>query len=180
MKLFTKELNNKLSNTNIESFRCEINKDKRIDTYKNKRIEWSNELNELTNTKYTDNDNTIKPRKALYELEKVINNHDCMVSTDIGNICAVAGAYLSFNKARSFFHPGTYGNCGISLPLIMGAKVAKPDRIAISYAGDGAWGMSLNEIMTCVRENIPVTGVVFNNGQWGAEKKNQVIWFGDK
>ena len=34
--------------------------------------------------------------------------------------------------------------------------------------------MSLNEVLTCVRENIPAIAVVFNNGQWGAEKKNQV------
>ena len=53
-------------------------------------------------------------------------------------------------------------------------KIAQPDRPSIAYIGDGAWGMSLNEIMTCVRENIPTIGVVFNNGQWGAEKKNQV------
>ena len=38
----------------------------------------------------------------------------------------------------------------------------------------------MSELMTCVREDIPVTAVVFNNGQWGAEKKNQVLWFGDR
>ena len=44
----------------------------------------------------------------------------------------------------------------------------------MAYVGDGAWGMSLNEMLTCVRENIAVVAVVFNNQQWGAEKKNQV------
>lgn len=62
----------------------------------------------------------------------------------------------------------------------MGAKVARPDRIAIAYTGDGAYGMQFNELLTATRENIPITVVVFNNGQWGAEKKNQVIWFNDK
>ena len=68
----------------------------------------------------------------------------------------------------------TFGNCQYSLPSSLGAKLARPDRPAIAYVGDGAWGMSFNEILTCVRENIPATAVVFNNGQWGAEKKNQV------
>lgn len=68
----------------------------------------------------------------------------------------------------------TFGNCGYSFPSAMGAKIACPDRPAIAYAGEGAWGMSLNEVLTCVREKIPTTAVVFNNGQWGAEKKNQV------
>jgi sulfoacetaldehyde acetyltransferase len=71
----------------------------------------------------------------------------------------------------------SFGNCGYAFPTIVGAKVAVPDRPAIAYVGDGAWGMSFGEIQTCVRENIPVTAVVFNNGQWGAEKKNHVDFY---
>jgi len=71
----------------------------------------------------------------------------------------------------------SFGNCGYALPTIIGAKVAAPERPAIAYAGDGAWGMSMVEIMTCVRESIPVTAVVFHNRQWGAEKKNQVDFY---
>ena len=66
------------------------------------------------------------------------------------------------------------------MPTVVGAKVAAPDRPAIAYVGDGAWGMSFGELQTCVRENIPVTAVVFNNGQWGAEKKNQVDFYADR
>jgi sulfoacetaldehyde acetyltransferase len=62
----------------------------------------------------------------------------------------------------------------------MGAKVARPDRPAVAYVGDGAWGMSLAEMLTCVRENIPAVAVVFNNGQWGAEKKNQIDFYADR
>ena len=40
--------------------------------------------------------------------------------------------------------------------------------------------MSLNEVLTCVRENIPAIAVVFNNEQWGAEKKNQVDFYQDR
>ena len=74
----------------------------------------------------------------------------------------------------------SFGNCGYAFPTIIGAKVAAPDRPAIAYVGDGAWGMSFGELLTCVREKIPVTAVVFNNGQWGAEKKNQVDFYGDR
>ena len=72
----------------------------------------------------------------------------------------------------------SFGNCGYAFPVIMGVKVAAPDRPAIAYVGDGAWAMSMGEILTCVREQIPVTPVVFNNRQWGAEKKNQVDFYG--
>jgi sulfoacetaldehyde acetyltransferase len=118
----------------------------------------------------------LHPRQVLRELEKAMPD-DVMVSTDIGNINSVANSYLRFEKPRSFFAAMSFGNCGYAFPTIIGAKVAAPERPAISYAGDGAWGMSMVETMTCVRENIPVTAVVFNNGQWGAEKKNQVDFY---
>jgi sulfoacetaldehyde acetyltransferase len=74
----------------------------------------------------------------------------------------------------------SFGNCGYAFPTIIGAKVAAPDRPAIAYVGDGAWGMSFGELQTCVREKIAVTAVVFNNGQWGAEKKNHVDFYGNR
>ncbi len=119
----------------------------------------------------------LHPRQVLRELEKAMPA-DVMVSTDIGNINSVAHSYLRFEKPRSFFAPMSFGNCGYAFPTIIGAKVAEPNRPAISYAGDGAWAMSMSETMTCVRHNIPVTAVVFHNRQWGAEKKNQVDFYG--
>jgi len=118
----------------------------------------------------------LHPRQVLRELETAMPE-DVMVSTDIGNINSVANSYLRFNKPRSFFAAMSWGNCGYAFPTIIGAKVAAPHRPAVSYAGDGAWGMSLMETMTCVRHNIPVTAVVFHNRQWGAEKKNQVDFY---
>ncbi|PMS38391.1 sulfoacetaldehyde acetyltransferase [Trinickia symbiotica] len=118
----------------------------------------------------------LHPRQVLRELEKAMPE-DVMVSTDIGNINSVANSYLRFNKPRSFFAAMSWGNCGYAFPTIIGAKVAAPHRPAVSYAGDGAWGMSLMETMTCVRHQIPVTAVVFHNRQWGAEKKNQVDFY---
>ena len=118
----------------------------------------------------------LHPRQVLRELEKAMPPR-VMVSTDIGNINSVANSYLRFEEPRSFFAPMSFGNCGYALPTIVGAKAAAPDRPAVAYAGDGAWGMSMVEIMTCVRHDIPVTAVVFHNRQWGAEKKNQVDFY---
>lgn len=120
--------------------------------------------------------NWLHPRQVLRELEKAMPEH-VMVSTDIGNINSIAHSYLRFEEPRSFFAPMSYGNCGYALPTIIGAKAASPDRPAVAYAGDGAWGMSMGEVMTAVRHDIPVTAVVFHNRQWGAEKKNQVDFY---
>ena len=120
--------------------------------------------------------NWLHPRQVLRELEKAMPAH-VMVSTDIGNINSVANSYLRFEEPRSFLAPMSFGNCGYALPTVIGAKAASPHRPAIAYAGDGAWGMSMGEIMTAVRHDIPVTAVVFHNRQWGAEKKNQVDFY---
>jgi len=116
------------------------------------------------------------PRQMLRELERAMPQH-AMVSTDIGNICSVSNSYLRFDEPRSMFAAMSFGNCGYAFPVACGAKVAAPDRPAIAYVGDGAFGISLNELLTCAREKIGVTVVVFNNGQWGAEKKNHVDFY---
>ena len=121
----------------------------------------------------------IGPRQALAELAKALPRN-AMVATDIGNVCSVANSYLNFDEPKSFLAAMSWGNCGYSYPAAMGAKVARPDRPSIAYVGDGAWGMSLAETMTCVRENIPVVAVVFDNQQWGAEKKNQIDYFNNR
>ena len=119
------------------------------------------------------------PRQVLRELEKALPA-DAMVSTDIGNICQIANSYLRFERPRSMFGAMMFGNCGYAFPTMIGCKVAAPQRAAIAYVGDGAWGMSFGEILTCVREKIPVTAVVFNNEQWGAEKKNHVDFYSNR
>ncbi len=119
----------------------------------------------------------LHPRQVLRELERAMPER-VMVSTDIGNINSVANSYLRFEEPRSFLAPMSWGNCGYALPTIIGAKAAAPDRPAVAYAGDGAWAMSMVETMTAVRHGIPVTAVVFHNRQWGAEKKNQVDFYG--
>jgi sulfoacetaldehyde acetyltransferase len=148
---------------------------RRIAEIEARRKDWEAELDELSSAEGS----PMPPRRALRELESAMPD-DAMVTTDIGNICSVANSYLRFERPQSFFAPMQFGNCGYAFPTAMGAKVARPERPAIAYVGDGAWGMSLAEVMTCVRESIPVTAVVFNNGQWGAEKKNQIDYYGDR
>ena len=122
------------------------------------------------------NSNRMHPREVLRALEQAMPAN-AMVSTDIGNICSVANSYLRFDEPRSMFAAMSFGNCGYAFPVICGAKVAAPDRPAFAYVGDGAWGISFNELLTCARERIGVTVVLFNNAQWGAEKKNHVDFY---
>ncbi len=122
---------------------------------------------------------SMHPRQMLRELERAMPD-GAMVSTDIGNICQIANSYLRFERPRSMFGAMMFGNCGYAFPAMIGCKAAAPERPGICYVGDGAWGMSFGELLTCVREKLPVTAVVFNNQQWGAEKKNQVDFYDDR
>jgi sulfoacetaldehyde acetyltransferase len=121
----------------------------------------------------------VDPRRALAALAKA-RPANAMVATDIGNVCSISNSYLQFDEPNSFFAAMAFGNCGYAYPTALGAKVGRPDRPSIAYIGDGAWGMSLAEVMTAVRENIPAVAVVFNNGQWGAEKRNQIDYFDNR
>ncbi|MBM3583185.1 MAG: sulfoacetaldehyde acetyltransferase [Alphaproteobacteria bacterium] len=151
------------------------NKDARLAEIAKQKAAWESELDAWS----LKDGSPIPPRRALRELERAMPKN-AMVTTDIGNICSVSNSYLRFETPRSFFAAMSFGNCGYAYPTAIGAKVAAPDRLAVAYVGDGAWGMSLQETLTAVRENIPVTAVVFNNGQWGAEKKNQIDFYADR
>jgi sulfoacetaldehyde acetyltransferase len=161
------------------------NRDARLATVRDEKTAWERELDGWTHEKdrwsveVSAQSAHMHPRQMLRELERAMPDA-AMVSTDIGNICSVSNSYLRFDRTRSMFAAMSFGNCGYAFPTIMGAKVAAPDRPAIAYVGDGAWGMSFGELQTCVRENIPVTAVVFNNGQWGAEKKNHVDFYDNR
>ncbi len=170
---------------------CDATKAERAKTIATEKAAWEKELDEWTHERdpfsldmieeqkkeqTPTGGNYLHPRQVLRELEKAMPK-DVMVSTDIGNINSVANSYLRFERPRSFFAPMSFGNCGYALPTMIGAKTAAPDRPAVAYAGDGAWAMSMVEILTAVRHDIPVTAVVFHNRQWGAEKKNQVDFY---
>ncbi len=164
---------------------CLANKGARIADVKAEKAAWEAELDgwafekDAWSLEVSKNSTCMHPRQMLRELERAMPD-GAMVSTDIGNVCSVSNSYLRFDRPRSMFAAMSFGNCGYAFPTIIGAKVAAPDRPAVAYVGDGAWGMSFGEIQTCIRENIPVTAVVFNNGQWGAEKKNHVDFYDNR
>ena len=145
----------------------------RLATIADAKVAWAAELAGSATPSAT---GRISPRAALTELARAMPA-DAVVSTDIGNVCSTANSYLAFDRPQSFLAAMSWGNCGYAFPAAIGAKVARPDRPAIAYVGEGAWGMSLTETMTCVREQIPVVAIVFDNRQWGAERRNQLDFF---
>ncbi|MGC6411724.1 MAG: sulfoacetaldehyde acetyltransferase [Candidatus Puniceispirillaceae bacterium] len=121
----------------------------------------------------------MSPRMAWRAITSVLPK-EAIISSDIGNNCAIGNAYPTFEEGRKYLAPGLFGPCGYGFPAIAGAKIAKPDVPVVGFAGDGAFGISMNEMVSVGREEWPaITMVIFRNYQWGAEKRNTTLWFDD-
>jgi len=121
----------------------------------------------------------MSPRIAWRAIQRALHK-DAIISTDIGNNCAIGNAYPSFEEQRKYLSPGLFGPCGYGFPSILGAKIGRPDVPVVGFAGDGAFGISMNELTACGRGDWPaITMVVFRNFQWGAEKRNTTLWYQD-
>merc|ERR1712125_173526 len=121
----------------------------------------------------------MSPRMAWQAIQRTLPS-DAIISTDIGNNCAIGNAYPSFEVGRKYLAPGLFGPCGYGFPSILGAKNGNPDVPVVGFAGDGAFGISMNELTACGRNDWrPITMVVFRNYQWGAEKRNTTLWYAD-
>ena len=119
----------------------------------------------------------MSPRQAWRAIQAGMPE-DVIISSDIGNNCAIGNAYPTFEKGRKYLAPGLFGPCGYGFPSILGAKIGCPNTPVIGFAGDGAFGISMNEMSSCARKEWPaVSMVIFRNYQWGAEKRNTTLWF---
>ena len=121
----------------------------------------------------------MSPRMAWRAITAVLPK-EAIISSDIGNNCAIGNAYPTFEQGRKYLAPGLFGPCGYGLPSIAGAKIGCPKTPVVGFAGDGAFGISMNEMTAIGRKEWPaITMVIFRNYQWGAEKRNTTLWFDD-
>ncbi|WP_085900399.1 sulfoacetaldehyde acetyltransferase [Kiloniella majae] len=119
----------------------------------------------------------MSPRMAWRAIQEGLPQ-DAIISSDIGNNCAIGNAYPTFEQGRKYLAPGLFGPCGYGFPSIIGAKIGCPDTPVVGFAGDGAFGISMNEMTSVGREEWPaITMVIFRNYQWGAEKRNTTLWY---
>ncbi len=121
----------------------------------------------------------MSPRMAWRAIQSALPR-EAIISSDIGNNCAIGNAYPDFEEGRKYLAPGLFGPCGYGLPSIVGAKIGQPDVPVVGFAGDGAFGIAVNELTAIGRGDWPaITQIVFRNYQWGAEKRNSTLWFDD-
>jgi sulfoacetaldehyde acetyltransferase len=121
----------------------------------------------------------MSPRMAWRAIQSALPR-EAIISSDIGNNCAIGNAYPTFEQGRKYLAPGLFGPCGYGLPAIIGAKIGRPDVPVVGFAGDGAFGIAVTELTAIGRSEWPaITMIVFRNYQWGAEKRNSTLWYDD-
>ena len=119
----------------------------------------------------------MSPRMAWRAIQAGLPE-DAIISSDIGNNCAIGNAYPTFENGRKYLAPGLFGPCGYGFPSVIGAKIGCPDTPVVGFAGDGAFGISMSEMTSCNRDGWPnITMIIFRNYQWGAEKRNTTLWY---
>lgn len=165
-------------------------RDARVEEIRQTKARWAQELatmdhenddpgtdwNERARTREPDR---MSPREAWRAIMDALPKQ-AIISSDIGNNCAIGNAYPTFDEGRKYLAPGLFGPCGYGFPAILGAKVGRPDLPVVGFAGDGAFGISMNEMTACGRGDWPaITMVIFRNYQWGAEKRNTTLWYED-
>ncbi len=121
----------------------------------------------------------MSPRMAWRAIQAALPK-EAIISSDIGNNCAIGNAYPTFEAGRKYLAPGLFGPCGYGLPAVVGAKIGCPDVPVVGFSGDGAFGIAVTELTAIGRGEWPaITQVVFRNYQWGAEKRNSTLWYED-
>lgn len=151
---------------------------------------WAQQLTEMTHedddpgTSWNeraraDKPDWMSPRMAWRAITSALPKN-AIISSDIGNNCAIGNAYPSFDEGRKYLAPGLFGPCGYGLPAVIGAKIGCPDVPVVGFSGDGAFGIAVTELTAIGRKEWPaITQVVFRNYQWGAEKRNSTLWYDD-
>ncbi|MDQ0214151.1 acetolactate synthase-1/2/3 large subunit [Oikeobacillus pervagus] len=111
-------------------------------------------------------------------LQKLLPNN-AIITNDAGNFAGWLHAFYPFSTEKSYIGP-TSGAMGYGLPAAIGAKIAHPDRIVVSLSGDGGMMMTVQELETASRYEIPVISLVFNNRMYGTIRMHQEIHYPQK
>jgi acetolactate synthase-1/2/3 large subunit len=124
----------------------------------------------------SDQGGEIKPQFMIRAMHRATQG-DAIITSDVGQHQMWAAQYYGFDKPRRWINSGGLGTMGFGLPSAVGAKVACPDEQVVCLGGDGSLIMNIQELATCVSENIPVKVFLMNNGYMGMVRQWQELFW---
>jgi thiamine pyrophosphate-dependent acetolactate synthase large subunit-like protein len=106
----------------------------------------------------------INTYRVIGELERTLDKENSIVTHDAGAPRDTIMPFYTATVPHSYIGWGKTTHLGYGIPLMIGTKLAKPDKFCLNFMGDGAFGMSGLDIETSVRAGAPITTIVLNNG----------------
>ncbi|MCL2696624.1 MAG: biosynthetic-type acetolactate synthase large subunit [Oscillospiraceae bacterium] len=118
----------------------------------------------------------VTPMAVLEKLDELTQGR-AIITTEVGQNQMWAAMYYRNRETRTFLSSGGLGTMGFGLGAAIGAKIAKPEKTVVNVAGDGSFGMNLNELVTLSKYQIPVIQLVLNNSVLGMVRQWQRIFY---
>ncbi len=146
----------------------------RIEPWWEKIREWQQKF-PLT---YKKSQNIIKPQELIETTYELTKNESVIITTDVGQHQMWAAQYYKIKEPRTWITSGGLGTMGFGFPAAIGAKIAKPSKLVICFAGDGSFQMNMQELATAVEEKVGVRVIIFNNGEHGMVTQWQRKFYG--
>lgn len=112
----------------------------------------------------SDETEPINPYRVIWELDQNLDKENSIVTHDAGAPRDMMVPFYTAGAPHTYIGWGKTTHLGYGIPLMIGAKMAFPDRFCLNFMGDGAFGMSGLDIETSVRAGVPITTLVLNNG----------------
>ena len=125
--------------------------------------------------KLTSNDTPISPYRVIWDFMQTIDARDAIVTHDSGSPREQLMPFYRATAPRSYLGWGKSHALGTGLGLIIGAKLAAPDKFCVNFMGDAAFGMTGLDFETAVRCGIPITTIVLNNSAMAIERHALVV-----
>jgi acetolactate synthase-1/2/3 large subunit len=144
-----------------------------------KNEEWLDTINKLKEDKKISSNCEITPELFFDKLNK-LNDGSFIISTEVGQHQMWAAQYFKFKDARTFITSGGLGTMGYGLGAAIGAQIGRSDKRVFNIAGDGSFGMNCNELVTAVKNKLPLIQVVMNNNCLGMVRQWQTLFYEER
>ena len=144
-----------------------------------KNEEWLDAINNLKELKKVPSNCEITPELFFDKLNQ-LNDGSFIISTEVGQHQMWTAQYFKFKEPRTFVTSGGLGTMGYGLGAAIGAQIGMPNKRVFNIAGDGSFGMNCNELVTAVKNKLPLIQVVMNNNCLGMVRQWQNLFYEER
>ncbi len=145
-------------------------------TPKYQHPEWVAQVEEYKSAAVLPTPKEFGPQTIIEEVNRR-SGPDTVVATDVGQHQMWTMQYYRFERSKTLLTSGGLGTMGYGLGAAIGGCIANGRKRTVLFTGDGSFGMNLNEMVTAVKQQLPITIVIMNNDVLGMVRQWQTIFY---